>query len=338
MMPAKKKIKDILDIVAEQDVTFRLFFITRHIKDGVKKTAKVIDKFQFKANAIDMSPDVCSFFSKNVKIQLGNLINKDGYDLESYNVITDDLGDKLYTYALNNSLSFSDVIFNQLLLNKVDTIASLKEVKNDLWAYCLQINSANDTVYLFRKMSSGKVTTDEAQTKKEKLSSWFDSNDAELKTVNNETVSFDNKIDCIYFKSEFLVLRKSGFEQIVGLEEEFQNVANDVISVIESTNLVEGLDHIKASLGKSRALLKTLANIGKKGNHADFNQDEIEKMKNALKLFEGKDLKFSSDGKLVLENSVDVGYFIKLLNDYYKVGVITGKYYGSNSGNVIEPA
>lgn len=337
-MPAKKKIKDILDIVAEQDVTFRLFFITRHIKDGVKKTEKVIDKFQFKANAIDMSPDVCSFFSKNVKIQLENLKNKDGYELESYNVITDDLGDKLYTYALNNSLSFSDVIFNQLLLNKVDTIASLKEVKNDLWAYCLQINSANDTVYLFRKMSSGKVTTDEAQTKKEKLSSWFDSNDAELKTVNNETVSFDNKIDCIYFKSEFLVLRKSGFEQIVGLEEEFQNVANDVISVIESTNLVEGLDHIKVSLGKSRALLKTLANIGKKGNHADFNQDEIEKMKNALKLFEGKDLKFSSDGKLVLENSVDVGYFIKLLNDYYKVGVITGKYYGSNSGNVIEPA
>ncbi|MCL1088376.1 DUF4868 domain-containing protein [Shewanella profunda] len=266
------------------------------------------------------------------------LISKEGYDLESYNVITDDLGDKLYTYVLNNALSFSDVIFNQLLVNKVDTITSLKEVKNDLWTYCLQINTAKDTAYFFRKMSSGKVTTDEPQTKIEKLSSWFDSTDSELKIVNNETVSFDDKIDCIYFNSEFLVLRKSGFEQIVGLEEEFQNVANDVISVIESTNLVEGLEHIKASLSKSRALLKTLANIGKKGNHSGFNKDEIEKMKNALKLFEGKELKFSPDGKLVLENSIDVGYFVKLLNDYYKIGVITGKFYGTNSGNIIEPA
>lgn len=336
-MPAKMKINDILSIVVDQNVTFRLFFITRHIKDGVKKTQKVIDKFQFKANSIDMSPDVCSFFSKNAKNQLEKLLSKEGYALESYNVITDDLGDKLYTYALNNTLSFSDVIFNQLLTNKVDSITSLKDVKNDLWAYCLQINTANDSAYLFRKMSSGKVTTDEAQTRMEKLSSWFDSTDSELKTVNNETVSFDDKIDCIYFNSEFLVLRKSGFEQIVGLEEEFQSVANDVISVIESTNLVEGLEHIKSSLSKSRALLKTLANIGKKGNHSGFNKDEIEKMKDALKLFEGKELKFTSDGKLVLENSIDVGYFIKLLNDYYKIGVITGKYYGTNSGNVIEP-
>lgn len=61
-------------------------------------------------------------------------------------------------------------------------------------------------------------------------------------------------------------------------------------------------------------------------------------MKDALKLFEGKELKLSPTGNLVLENSIDVGYFIKLLNDYYKVGVITGKYYGTNSGSIIEPA
>ena len=337
-MPAKKKVSDILNIINSKDVNYRLFFITRDIKDGVKKTEKIIDKFQFKANSIDMSPDVCEFFSKNSKKQLEKLITIEGYDLEAYNVITDDLGDKLYTYALNNTLSFSDVITNQLLKNKVDSITSLKDVKDDLWAYCIQITTAQDSAFLFRKMSSGKVTTDEPQTKKEKLSSWFDLNDSELKVINNETVSFDDKVDCIYYNSEFLVLRKSGFEQIVGLEEEFKNVANDVISVIESTNLVEGLEHIKVSVSKSRALLKTLANIGKKGNHSGFNKTEIDKMKEALKRFEGRELKVSDDGKLILENSVDVGYFVKLLNDYYKMGMITGKYYGTNSGNIIEPA
>ncbi|MBD1571525.1 Kiwa anti-phage protein KwaB-like domain-containing protein [Aliivibrio sp. S10_S31] len=337
-MPAKKKVNDILDIIQSQNVTFKLYFITRHIKDGVKTKDKIIDKFQFKANSIDISPEISCFFAHNAKKQLEKLTKIEGYDLETYNVITDDLGGKLYTYALNNTLSFSDVIFNQLLKNKANNITSLKEVKKDIWAYCIQVNTNKNSAYLFRKMGSSKVTTDEPQTRKEKISSFFDLNDSELKVVNNETVSFDDKIDCIYFNSEFLVLRKSGFEQIVGLEEEFQNVANDVISVIESTGLVDGIEHITANLSKSRALLKTLANIGKKGNHSDFNEDEITKMKDALKLFEGKELKLSPTGNLVLENSIDVGYFIKLLNDYYKVGVITGKYYGTNSGSIIEPA
>ncbi|MEO3988130.1 Kiwa anti-phage protein KwaB-like domain-containing protein [Plesiomonas shigelloides] len=337
-MPAKKKLSEIIEIIHSESVTFKLFFITRHVKDGVGKNDKVIDKYTFKANSIDMSSDVCDFFKNNSKTQLEKLTKIDGYDLESYNVITDDLGNKLYTYALNNTLSFSDVIFDQLLTNNIGSITSLKEIKKDLWAYCLKVTNSNNQAYLFRKMSSGKVTTDEPQNKKEKISSWFDSNDSELKVINSETVSFDDKLDCIYFNSEFLVIRKSGFEQIVGLEEEFLTVANDVISVIESTNLVVGVEHIKLNLGKSRALMKTLANIGKKGNHSEFNSDEITKMKDALKRFEGKELKVSKDGKLVLENSVDVGYFVKLLNDYYKMGVITGKFYGTNSGSVIEVA
>ncbi len=334
-MPAKQKVNEILDIINDDSASLSLYFITRHVKDGVKKSEKMIDKFQFKANSIDMSPDISSFFVGNAKKQLEKLMKIEGYELQNYNVINDDLGDKLYTYALNNALSFSDVIVNQLLESKVSTISSLKDVKSTIWAYCVKFETTSNYTYLFRKTSSGKVATDEAQSRKEKISSWFDSNDSELKVVNNETISFDDKIDCIYFNSEFLVLRKSGFEQIVGLEEEFTEVANDVVSVIEATNLVQGIEHIKSNLSKSRAMLKTLANIGKKGNHSSFDQKELEKMKDALKRFEGKELKFTEDGKLILENSIDVGYFIKLLNDYYKMGVVSGKYYGTNSGEVL---
>lgn len=159
---------DILDIIQSQNVTFKLYFITRHIKDGVKTKDKIIDKFQFKANSIDISPEISCFFAHNAKKQLEKLTKIEGYDLETYNVITDDLGGKLYTYALNNTLSFSDVIFNQLLKNKANNITSLKEVKKDIWAYCIQVNTNKNAAYLFRKMGSSKVTTDEPQTRKEK--------------------------------------------------------------------------------------------------------------------------------------------------------------------------
>ena len=60
-------------------------------------------------------------------------------------------------------------------------------------------------------------------------------------------------------------------------------------------------------------------------------------MKEALHTFEGRELKLSGEGKVVLEDANDVNYFVKLLNDYYKQGVVSGKYYGTNSGQVIAP-
>ncbi|MCL1088377.1 hypothetical protein L2744_01885 [Shewanella profunda] len=51
MMPAKKKINDILGIIGEQDVSFKLFFITRHIKEGVRKTEKLSINFNLKQMA-----------------------------------------------------------------------------------------------------------------------------------------------------------------------------------------------------------------------------------------------------------------------------------------------
>ena len=43
----------------------------------------------------------------------------------------------------------------------------------------------------------------------------------------------------------------------------------------------------------------------------------------------------TDDGKLLIEDKNDVGYFIKLLNDYYKQGMVSGKFYGTNSGQLL---
>lgn len=181
------------------------------------------------------------------------------------------------------------------------------------------------------------MATDEPRTTLERISAIFDTDDAELKVAITETISFDNRFDCLYNNQEFLILRKAGFEQIVGLEEEFTEAASGVIGVIEETELVEGLELLYDAINEKRSLLKTLSNIGKKGMHTTFDSNEITKMKETLHTFEGKELKLSQEGKVRLETPDDVKYFVKLLNDYYKQGVVSGKYYGTNSGQVIAP-
>jgi len=335
-MTATTKINSILDIVNAKNVSLNLFFVTRVKKEGVSSRAKVIDKYDFKADRIDISSDMEKYFKDTCKNQLEKVLKITDYSLEEYSVISDDLKNKLYTYALNNALSFSDVITNQLIKNKVGTISSLKEIKKKLWAYCIKVEADGEVAFIFRKISAGKVVTDNAQGFMSKISAKFDTNDAELKAVKEESISFDDKLDCIFYNDQFLILAKSGFEQIVGLEEDFIEAANEVINLLQKTDLIEGIEHISDSLKGSRALLKTLANIGKKGNHTTFDASEIQKMKETLMRFENKDLKISDSGKLVIEDKDDVADFIKLLNDFYKQGIVTGKYYGTNSGQIIE--
>ncbi|MCX0438731.1 Kiwa anti-phage protein KwaB-like domain-containing protein [Aeromonas veronii] len=337
-MSAQTKIQNILEILDDSNISVNLYFISRHVKEGIAKTARVVDKFSFRTNSVDISPDLVTFFTEIAKKQLNKPLKTEGYELEGYTVISDDLTNKLYTYALNNALSFSDVIENQLPSGNIKTISSLKEISKDLWAYCLKVEANGQFAYIFRKISSSKVATDEPRNKLEKLSSYFDTSASELKVVIQETISFDDKLDCIYDGTEFLIFRKSGFEHIVGLEQEFTENANHVISIIKEANLVDGIEHVEEEIKKNRSLLKSLSNIKRKGTHDSFNSSELAKMSSVYKQFNGKDLKINDDGKLIIENTKDVSDFIKLLNDYYKQGMVTGKFYGTNSGSVIEIA
>lgn len=206
------------------------------------------------------------FFRSAVKRQLSIVADNADIEMQEYNVIGDDLDGVVYTYASNNALSFSDVVENQLASPmSLPSVRSLKDVQNDLWAYCWSIKDDDgNTSYSFRKASKGKVSTDKAQTYKEKLSAIFDTTDSELKQLIGDTISFDNKIDCLYMDINFYVFYKKSFEQLVGLEEELRENAESVIKTIQSTTLVDGLENLKEELFESRQLLKILASIAQK--------------------------------------------------------------------------
>lgn len=334
-MIVNEKLSKARSILEATSSSLNLFFVTREVKDGIAKSAKVVDKYCFKAWGSDVSPELEEFFVKNLAKQLDRVMGSENYELEPYDVISDDLPNKLYAYALNNALSFSHVVNDQIIPGLNNSITSLSDVKNNLWAYCLKITSPEGCFLMFRKLSKGKVVTDQSQTIKEKISSYFDSTTAELKASLQESITFDDKLDCIFVDEEFFVFKKSGFENIVGLEEEFKEAANDVIDIVKATELIEGVEHIEALLKESKSLLKTLSNIAKKGHHHKLNPEEIGKMKDVLHKFEGKELKTTDEGKLLLEDKNDVGYFIKLLNDYYKQGMVSGDFYGTNGGRLL---
>ena len=63
----------------------------------------------------------------------------------------------------------------------------------------------------------------------------------------------------------------------------------------------------------------------------------ITQMKKAAKTEKYK-LQLNKEGKIVIENSKDVDMVIKLLCDYYKQGVVTGKNYGTYAGKYFAEA
>lgn len=257
----------------------RLYFITRHLKEGVSASARVLDKYDFRCVKVDLSERLQSHFHGLLKRQIQASLSNNDLTVSQYTVVDDDLQDKVYTYALNNALSFSDVISNQLLGGvSIRSVSSLEEVQNDLVAYCISVETANleNSLFSFRRISKTKVATED---KKNFLKCVFNTSDTQLDIFEGENVSFDDKIDCMYVNGEFFVFYKKQFEQLLGLDEEFKKLAEDVIDEIEQTNFFTGLEKVKDEIQVSKMTLRKLASIAKSGNYKDIDNGRIDQMK-----------------------------------------------------------
>lgn len=313
-----------------------LLFITRELKPGMNPKAKVLDKYDFELQKVSLSPDISDHFKDVLSNQIKSHSSKDEIEIRPYTVIDDDLENKIYTYALNNAVSFSKVITEYAKSDKLKTIRSLNDVRNKLWAYCIKVQSKGTFTYSFRKMGKSKITTNEAKGFG-KISARFDKSDGELRSFDGSVISFDDKIDCIYISDQFYVFKKKSFESILGLEEEFKKVAQETIETIKALDMVEGLELIEDEITHKPSIRKTLSHIKEKGNDKTLSAEEIASMNEVLKKFKGIEFEFNDAGKIVLKNSADVKNFLQLLNDYYKQGMTTKKYYASDAGSLVSP-
>lgn len=317
------------------DNTF-LYFITRVLKPDTKKTSKVLDKFLFKVYQIDVNDEIREHLYSLTKVQL-DFLTKRKTELHEYDVISDDT-EQLFTYSMTNSaMSFADVVNNQLK-SRPPKIKSLEEIiiEEELWAYCVGFhNKGTDWIYTFRKILSGKVAIDEKDGNKRNalqktIRTIFNSRSQKLELIEGETVNLDKQIDCIFYEATFYIAKKTQFEQIVGLEEEFRIQASEVIAELEETNMIEGLEILSRQIEINPAIHKKLVRLSKIGNYKDLDEKTIKKMQKVCKQY-GDKLKLK-DGKLFIEDESDIDLALKMLSDYYKRGEVSGKAYGTFAG------
>ena len=318
----------------------KLYFITRILKDGVKKSTKMMDKYLFNVYQVDIDNEIRQYLYKSTQEQLDYVIEKK-FEMIDYDVISDDSG-HLFTYSMKNKLmSFSDVVYNKLSSNppKVMSIAGIISEIEELWAYCVGFNnpSLSDWVYTFRKIQSGKVAVDEnknQQSEIKKIQALFSTKSQKLELLKGETVSLEKQIDCVYYDETFYIIKKGGFEQIVGLQEEFKEEAKQVVSKMKETNMIVGLEMIEDKIESNPSIHKKLVRISRIDNYRNITPKIVNKMKSVCKKY-GDQLNIK-DGKLLIEKEKDIDVVLKMLADYYKTGDVTGKPYGTFAGKQIE--
>lgn len=317
-----------------------LYFITRVLKPDVKKSSKVMDKFNFKVYQIDVNDEIRDHLYKLSQEQLAYLSSKKS-EMHEYDVITDDT-EQLFTYQMTNkAMSFADVVNNQLK-SQPPKIKSLEEIitTEELWAYCVGFHiKGTDWIYTFRKILSGKVAIDEKDgTKRNALQKTirtiFNSKSQKLELIEGETVNLDKQIDCIYYEETFYIAKKTQFEQIVGLEEEYKAQASEVIKELEDTNMIEGLEILKKQIDENPSIHKKLVRLSKIGNYRELDTKVIKQMQKVCKSH-GDKLKLK-DGKLFIEDEKDIDLALKMLGDYYKRGEVSGKAYGTFAGKQLQ--
>lgn len=318
----------------------KLYFITRILRENVKKSAKVMDKYLFNVYQVDIDDEIRTYLYGSTQKQLEYVIKKE-FEMIDYDVISDDSG-HLFTYSMKNkAMSFSDVVYNKLSSNppRVMSIAGIISEVEELWAYCVGFNEPqqSDWIYTFRKIQSGKVAIDEKDNKKSKIKviqTLFSTESQKLELLKGETVNLDKQIDCVYYDETFYVIKKGSFEQIIGLQEEFKEEAIKVVAELKKTEMISGLEKIEEKIESNPAIHKKIVRISRMDNYQSITAKDINKMKTVCKKY-GDKLNIQ-DGKICIEEEKDINVVLKMLADYYKTGDVSGKPYGTFAGKKIE--
>lgn len=308
----------------------KLYFVTRACKSGVSKRTPAKDKFLFNVFQMDCDDEVRAYLYEASVRQTEKIIQRN-YEMVNYDILTDET-EHLFTYSIQNKVcSFNDVVTNQLLkaAPKVTSIASIAET-DEMWAYCVEFLNieTGERVFTFRKILPSKVGVDE------KAKNWFrakfDVQSQQLSLLKEETVNLDEQIDCIYYQETFYVIKKTNFEQIVGLQDEYKEKAIEVAQNMINSGYFIGGEKLKELIEKKPSIHKKLIKVEKLGGYKNLNPKTLNLMKEVLKRY-GDTLPIV-DGKLSAENEENIDAILKALGDYYKIGEISGKPYGTFAG------
>lgn len=332
-------LEELLNLISSTSVDdTKLFFITRALKPNMKRKARAHEKYLYQVFQVDNDEELRKYIYDTSISQLKSIVDKN-FEMVDYDVLNDD-SENLFSYPIKNKVfSFQDVVTNQLQ-REVPKVRSIRDLENDevkLWAYCVGFEDvqSGEWVYTFRKMQASSVAIDTRDANyKSKVYAWFNPQSLMLQQLKGDTLTLDKQIDCVFYKDIFYVIKKFNFEQMMGLHEEYAEKARIIVEEMESTNSFFGIEKLKAEIENKPSVHKKLVKIGMLGTYKKISEKDIRKMQRVCKQH-GDTLKIV-DGKISMEEEVDVDVVLKMFGDYYKQGEVSGKSYGTFSGKELK--
>lgn len=329
-----EELKNKIDPVSQKDI--KLYFVTRGLKAGVTKSSKLRDKYLFVVYQIDCNQEIREYLHDATCAQIEKTISKN-FDMVDYDILSDET-EHLFTYAIKNKVfSFSDVVTNQLqkIAPKVTSISDIVSRNEELWAYCVEfLCEGEEKIYTFRKILPSKVGVDEKS--KGFFRALFDTQCQQLSLLKAETVNLDEQIDCVFYDDTFYVLKKAYFEQIIGLQEEFKEKAKEIANDMLACGNFVGGDKLNEMIEHKPSIHKKLIKVGKIGGYKEITPQKIRSMKKICDKY-GDHLPVTGN-QFSLNSEEELDVILKAFGDYYKIGEISGKPYGTFAGKELTKA
>lgn len=308
----------------------RLYLIQRIAAPGIPKSRRVLNKYSYEAQRIDIESDVAAALLYDVCENLRNVLQTPELEFSTYAIISDDSDEVVHCAPCSETgQAFADIVHSQLTAGiRTVTVQRLDELANSLWAACIAFELPGQTaVYTFARLEKGKVALSEKEHNR--LRTLFSSSDDKLRLMSGTTISLPRRIAFLRYEDEFFFLRKKEAEAVLGLDDEYQVLAETLCQELDGANCIDGMQFVRDLSKRSPTINKLLAQIKRLGNHQNLDEYRLAAIK---ELITRHGLKVRVEaGRICVDDEDAAKDFLRLLNDYYVESKQTGHHYGANA-------
>lgn len=322
----------------------RLLLITRKLKEGIRRNSNELDKYDFLVYNVDINEEIRNYIFDVAKKAIGDVCIGDIEDeIGEFQPFGDDIQDIFSFSNINVIPSFTNVPTNKVTNTDGlvrDLEGFLTKEDEELWAYCYQLydEQEQDYIYCFRKKIKSSVAIPERDQQAlpwKKITIMAGTDNDSLEIFRKPSMELDDNIDFIFYDAAYYVLNRNYFEMVTGLKDLYIQDTRTVIEDLENADIIEGLEVLNERVVQMPSLIRIMALIKKLGNYERITKTTLKKMQNVCRdnhIALNVDL---NNKKLIITNDNDVKNVVRLLCDYYKLGAVSGKSYGTYSGKLL---
>lgn len=322
----------------------RLLLVTRKLKEGMRRNTNELDKYDFLVYNVDINEEIRKYIFDVAKNAISSVCIGDIEDeIGEFQPFGDDIQDIFSFSSINDIPSFTNVPTNKVTNTDGivrDLNAFLAKEDEELWAYCYQLydEQNQDYVYCFRKKMKSSVAIPESEQQTlpwKKITILTGTDNDSLEIFRKPSMELDDNIDFVFYDDAYYVLNRNYFEMVTGLRNLYIQDTRTVIQDLENADIIQGLDVLNERVVEMPSLIRKMALIKKLGNYEKITKTTLKKMQ---KVCRNNQIELNVDldnKKLIITNDNDVKNVVRLLCDYYKLGAVSGKSYGTYSGKLL---